>query len=116
MQRERKNIYKPFQQVVSVLLLLLFLSIPVVQAFHHHDKATPSETSDDQEGVSAAVSKCKICEYAAHSQGKEWQVSYPPVLDVPLPKAIVLGIKVYARIYKFTLQGFSNKGPPSSGC
>ncbi|SEW44166.1 hypothetical protein [Chitinophaga arvensicola] len=113
MQKERRYIYKPFQQLLSVLLLLLFLSVPVVQAFHHHHKAATEQTTDDQEDVSTTVNKCPLCEYADHSQGKVLHLSYPPIVVVPLPEPVVLGIRVYARIYKFTLQGFSNKGPPS---
>lgn len=112
MKKRRKEIYTHLRQVVSLLLVALFLSISLLPAFHHHQKITGTAQSDDQDALNVKENKCLICEYYAHSTGKEMYLSYPPMLDVPLPKPIVLGMKVSARIYKFTLSGFSNKGPP----
>lgn len=113
MKKRRKEIYRQLRQGISLLLVLLFLSISLVPAFHHHEKIPRTAQSDDQDALNVKESKCLICGYYAHNAGKEMYLSYPPVLDVPLPQPIVPGMKVAARIYKFTLSGFSNKGPPS---
>jgi hypothetical protein len=112
MKKRGKKIYAHLRQVISLLLVLLFLSISLLPAFHHHPKAAATEQSDDADALHVKENKCLICEYYAHHPGKEMYLSYPPAITIPLPKPIVLGMKVAARIYKFTLSGFSNKGPP----
>lgn len=112
MKPVKKNIRRKWQQVMAYLLLLLSLSTPVAQAFHHHHYVPRDEQTEDQEYLRAAENKCSLCDYYAHNHGKEMYLSYPPVVETPLPPPVTLGTRVYARIYKFTLQGFSNKGPP----
>ncbi|MBS7563888.1 hypothetical protein KHS38_05680 [Mucilaginibacter sp. Bleaf8] len=119
MKEHRNKHISIFSRALACLMVVLFVSISVVQAFHSHTRVVKTEQSDDDgtdEEYVFASDKCKLCDYYAHKHGSELHVSYPPVLTVPMPKAVTLGHRVYAGIYKFTLQGFTNKGPPIISC
>lgn len=98
-------------RVFSGCIALLFFSVWIVQAFHSHNVSSGSTT--DEECVYAADT-CKICDYLAHKENKKFNISPVPVLAVPLSKAVTFLSRSYAGRYKFTLQGFTNKGPPFS--
>lgn len=120
MQSARKPIYKKCYQAGAFLLVLLFLCISVAQIFHSHAKVAALEQvaghdHDGQDQV-AAAEECMICDYLAHQQSKEFYISHPLVLAVPLPDAITLNTNVFVGNYKFSLQGFTNKGPPAFTC
>jgi len=120
MKGTRKHTLNTFYQAGAFLLVMLFLSISVAQIFHSHSKVAAVEHThhhdqDQQDQVSAA-DKCLICDYLAHQQSKEFYISHPLVLNVPLPDAITLNSNVFVGNYKFSLQGFTNKGPPVFSC
>lgn len=120
MQKERKHILRKCYQAGAMLLVMLFLSISVAQILHSHPKvsATPHTHQHDLDGGHqlSAADKCLICDYLAHQQSKEFYISHPLVLNVPLPDAITLNTNVFVGNYKFSLQGFTNKGPPAFSC
>lgn len=99
-------------QVVACLLVMLFLTISVGQLFHSHKTAVKTEQSGAEEGT-YVIEKCHICEFYIHKHGKAFSLSYPPVLSVPVPELINHNTHHYIGNYKFTLQGFTNKGPPA---
>jgi len=120
MRRERTQILRIGYQAGAMLLVMLFLSISVAQIFHSHPKVATLEhlqqhDGNDQDQV-ASADKCLICDYLAHQQSKEFYISHPLVLSVPLPDAITLNTNVFVGNYKFSLQGFTNKGPPALSC
>lgn len=108
---EKNHIQKKCCQVVSFLMVILFISMTVVQAFHTHDSSVNTEQSD-QVDISYAVEKCKICEFYLHKQSETAHSTYPPVLTTPLPTPVKHNTCHYIGNYKFTHQGFTNKGPP----
>ncbi|UYQ91191.1 hypothetical protein MKQ68_13935 [Chitinophaga horti] len=103
--RKTINNRKLYSMVGALLLLALLFSSNIIQVLHTHHPETTTVADADED--------CEVCAYCNNHAGKELLLTHPPILDTPLPAAIVLNGKTYARIYKFTLQGFSNKGPPS---
>ena len=108
---EKKHIQNKCTQVLSFLLVILFISMTVVQAFHVHDRSAKLEQSDTGD-LTYAVEKCKLCDFYLHKQSESFHVLYPPLLVAPLPTVITHHTCYYIGNYKFTLQGFTNKGPP----
>ena len=98
-------------QVVSLLLIILFLSISVIQIFHSHKTVIKTEQSDEEDN-GYVNEKCKICDFFIHKHGKALHLSHPPIISTPLPDPISYNTFSYIGNYKFTLQGFTNKGPP----
>lgn len=108
-KRHIRRIYR----LLSASLVFLFVCIHLLQLLHNHYTFpdSPSGQETEQQCASPAA-LCKICDYTAHLRHES--VDIPPliILQITLPEAIELEGHVVARIYKFTLQGFSNKGPP----
>jgi hypothetical protein len=115
MKRKGGQVFSKCYQLGSFLLIVLFLSISVVQAFHNHDQIVNTEQSDDNDYVSAS-NKCQLCAYSTHKQGKEFYLNYPLIQLLPALKPERLNTNVFVGNYKFTLQGFTNKGPPAVIC
>ena len=103
-------------KLISGLLLLLFAYAHCFQAFHSHKQIPVSADSAEEQQYVSSDQQCKICNYLAHGRHDLVAVTYWLTLLVALPKAVELNSGIYARIYKFTLQGFSNKGPPILFC
>ncbi|WP_207532429.1 hypothetical protein [Desertivirga arenae] len=102
------------QRLVSAMLLLLFLCVHLLEVFHaHHQYALAGNGDKTKQHFEVSIQKCKICDFLTRTRKEPFCVSNSIVLSAPLPKAIELSGPVVAGIYKFTLQGFSNKGPPS---
>ncbi|WP_295121192.1 hypothetical protein [uncultured Chitinophaga sp.] len=110
--KRAETIHTIFRRAGSLLLLVLLFSGTVIQAshFHHQVDVTEQCPGDD---VMNNVDDCFVCDHYTQQAGKELFYAHPPVLDVPLPEPVQQNGRTYARIYKFTLQGFSNKGPPA---
>lgn len=113
MQTRKTHISKVAKQFAGALLAILFLAIPLVQTFHLHDTEDVFSKTDAEQSVASTPEKCLICDYTAEIKGKQILMDYPPVIDIPTSVCIIINTFVYTRIYKFTLQNFSNKGPPS---
>jgi hypothetical protein len=111
--QNRKHITS-LKRVIAILLLLLFCCLHLLQGFHSNSScADTGDGEQNEQQYMSSVEHCKICDYLAHMRHDLFYISHPIVLSVPLPKAIELNGQLFARIYKFTLQGFTNKGPPS---
>lgn len=104
-----KNCY----QVLAQLLVVLMLSIPFTQLIHHHPgESVAYADQGSKTTISKTVSHCDLCDYLKHSHSKDFLISYT-VLNVALPQPIKIRANVIAGNYTFTLQGFTNKGPPA---
>lgn len=112
---KNRNIYqlKVAKKFASALLAILFLTIPFIQTVHSHHASEDLVKTTTEKSVSSAAEKCLICEYTAEIKGKQILMAHPPVINIPTDVCAELNTFVYTRIYKFTLQNFSNKGPPS---
>jgi len=106
----RKEATKKF---AAFLLTILFLTIPLVQTLHSHHANDVFTKTSTEKSISSATEKCLICEYTAEIKGKQILMAHTPVIDIPTNVCATLNTFVYTRIYKFTLQNFSNKGPPA---
>ena len=102
MKRRNTYQYKAAKKFAGALLAILFLTIPFIQTLHSHHADESFVKTTTEKSISSAAEKCLICEYTAEIKGKQILMAHPPVNTF-----------VYTRIYKFTLQNFSNKGPPS---
>ena len=112
---KRGNTYqlKAAKKFAGALLAILFLTIPFVQTLHSHHASEDFVKTTTEKSISSAAEKCLICEYTAEIKGKQILMAHPPVINIPSDVCAELNTFVYTRIYKFTLQNFSNKGPPS---
>ena len=93
--------------------MMLFLSISVIQALHSHNRPVQTEQGTNDEDTVSASDQCQLCDYFTQKQGKQLFLSYAPVLILPIPEPIPYNTKIFIGNYKFTLQGFTNKGPPA---
>jgi hypothetical protein len=100
-------------KAMSVGMAMLLLCITVIQALHHH--ATPTDGNDvcDSREYVYSTNKCAVCDYLSHHQFEEYHLPVVDQILVPVIKPVTLLSRSYAGAYKFTLQGFTNKGPPS---
>lgn len=112
---KRRNTYRKeaTKKFAAFLLTILFLSIPLVQTLHSHHADDFFDKTSTEESISSATEKCLICDYTAEIKGKQILLAHPPVISIPTNICATINTFVYTRIYKFTLQNFSNKGPPA---
>ncbi|MEJ7560012.1 MAG: hypothetical protein WKF66_16990 [Pedobacter sp.] len=117
MKTWNKKIYVKLSQLGSLLLVTLFLSISVIQVLHSHKFNVQSEQSSNSsdETVSEA-SPCPLCDYLTHNHSKELFIAYAAALVLPVSDPITFQPHSFVGNYKFTLQGFTNKGPPAFSC
>ena len=114
MKKGTHNIFEICYQACSYLLVVLMLSIPLVQLFHHHENsAIEFAHQDGKTSFNKSTEKCQLCDYLTQQHGKEFLLPQPTDLNQPLPKAIKIRAYVIAGNYTFKLQGFTNKGPPA---
>ncbi|WP_129714033.1 hypothetical protein [Pedobacter sp. SYP-B3415] len=109
MNRGPKNIRNTSQRTLAVLLLLIFVLLTGIRGLHYHDSVHKPAASE----LSYAVAdSCDVCDFLGHHNFKDFDL--PPALLMPEVPALPSGVPAgsYIGIYKFTLQGFSNKGPP----
>jgi hypothetical protein len=97
--------------MVALLLVVVILGISFGQALHSHKSLTKTEQSGEEDSGSL-TEKCSICEFYLHKHGKELNLSFPPVYNQPVIQPVTFNSQCYIGNYKFTLQGFTNKGPP----
>ncbi|WP_188626399.1 hypothetical protein [Pedobacter quisquiliarum] len=100
------QLYKATSMVLVMLLLLAF----VFPAIHSHHNDAPTTHSEKQ--ITIASKKCPICSFLSHQEHHKYLVptDHPSIQRVSTYTTILTG--VFAGVYKFTLQGFTNKGPP----
>ena len=103
-----------FSRIGAIFLLLIFLSTPMIESFHHHGKAgfkISIDKSSDKKSFSSFEKKCKLCEVIKH------RFSHFYMLEQPLSSLI---LQPYQKMeWHFLLQSSSsfilkcaNKGPP----
>jgi hypothetical protein len=112
-----KNILRKISQLGSLLLVTLFLSISAIPVLHTHKSNVQTEHSanSSDESISEA-NPCQICDYLAHIQNKQLFIVHTAVLVLAVSLPIIFQPHSFVGNYKFTLQGFTNKGPPSFHC
>jgi len=94
-------------------MVLVFLSISVIQAMHSHNRLAQTEQGGNDDDSISASDQCQLCDYFTQKQSKQLFYSYAVVLVLPVPEPISFNTKIFIGNYKFTLQGFTNKGPPA---
>ncbi|RZM22159.1 MAG: hypothetical protein EOO88_30265 [Pedobacter sp.] len=94
------------------LLVILFVAMSFVQTFHGHAKTFHTAQQSDHDQL-AANDKCLVCDFLSHQQGKEFHLPHPVLLVKSISTPVTLNTNVFVGNYKFTLQDFTNKGPPS---
>lgn len=95
------------------MFLLVLLFSHAVQAFHHHCKASHNNTSDHKISFVKGNGNmhCDLCDQIVHQPSFDLAVVNPAISSL-IPEVPVHGGRYYIGFNKFTLQGFSNKGPP----
>lgn len=103
-----------FQRIGSLLLILLFLFVAAAPLLHHHEHCERSEHVNvgSDENIQL-TDKCAVCDYCHHIQGQQILLYYPQLQIIINTNAITLDNRALVSNYKFTLQGFTNKGPPA---
>jgi len=91
------------------MLLLSVFALPMVHA-HHND----APTSHTEKQITAASAKCTICSFLSHHEQQDYLIPTDHSLPQPVRTYTTILPGFFAGIYKFTLQGFTNKGPPLS--
>jgi hypothetical protein len=112
----KKNILKKCHQLGSLLLVTLFLSISVIQALHNHKFSVQSIQSDNSDETVSEANPCQLCDYLSHIQNKQLFIVYAALLILAVSVPISFQPHSFVGNYKFTLQGFTNKGPPAIYC
>ncbi|WP_162618701.1 hypothetical protein [Pedobacter yulinensis] len=82
-----------------------------IQVFHAHNNADRTELSRQQDAT-YLVDKCAVCDLHVHKQEDSLPVACTAVLKAPSASPLSHGRYICIGNYKFTLQGFTNKGPP----
>ena len=101
------------RQTGQVLLALVFLLIAAAPLFHHHGhKPVCQHVSCNNSEKIQLTDKCAVCDYYHHTQGQQIHLAWSQSLPVINPEVIAPDTWVYQGKYKFTLPGFTNKGPP----
>ena len=95
---------------LSMFLVVLFLSISILQLVHVH-KVFAEKENVTADSVSA-VEKCEICDFIIHKQSKHVAAYISQQIIVLSPFKITYNCNSCICNYEFTLQGFTNKGPP----
>lgn len=110
--KEESTYQQYLRSILAVWLAMLFVGNAAFQVFHNHEHAT-SHKHYDHTSVQKLVKSCEACDYLAHHQ-------FVPILTanhfelMPQVKSpSVHAGRYYIGGYKFTLQGFTNKGPPA---
>ncbi len=111
MSSGRKHNTAPIFRLAASLLMLVFFSIPVLQAAHNHSaEASAHHASSGSESV--VYAKCPTCEFLVHQQQKHSFGDQAPVLIHFSQKPAAVYYTLNCKIYPAAIQGFTNKGPP----
>jgi hypothetical protein len=93
-------------------MAMLFLFLTAIQALHQHVITIQKEDVFNGEDFVNVTDKCAVCDYLNHQHNKEFHLPAPVLVTASVTKPVTLLSRSYAGIYKLTLQGFTNKGPP----
>ncbi|SFH19683.1 hypothetical protein SAMN04489864_106176 [Pedobacter insulae] len=117
MKDKEKHTLNALHKLVSYFMVLLFLAFPIVQVVHWHAHASKITTHNDSKLVIDNIAEqCKICDFLAHKQLKEFHMSNSIELVVPIVQPVKTCTNLISGNYTFTLNGFTNKGPPTPLC
>jgi hypothetical protein len=105
--KQKRSVYK----AISILLVVLILSVFAVPVLHANHNEAPTRRSGKE--IVTASKKCLTCSVLSHHQHQKYLISINHPLVVPVRAYIILLQGVFAGVFKLTLPGFSNKGPPS---
>lgn len=101
------------KQGISLLLVLLFSFLSVVQLIHvHQEMGKGSAGQSSQQEQLQLSDKCSVCDYFHHIQVKQLFSGAQLCLAEIYPIVITASSQLNTAKYKITVQGFSNKGPP----
>lgn len=104
------NIWFRISQLVSLAMVVLIFSISIVQTFHaHQDDHHSIKTGTEYTQV---IEKCQICDFLSHQQKNEYLTSCQEILQLPFSFSVDENIGQSENFYKFSIPGFTNKGPP----
>jgi hypothetical protein len=108
-----KSLGRQLQQAGSFLLVCLLLFISAAQVLHTHPDrhCDEHEQCGDKEQLQG-LDKCAVCDYDHHVQGKQIFSHQSLIVVVALPQTRTINTRVLIGNYKFSLQGYTNKGPP----
>lgn len=107
------HIRKKLHQLTALLLLVMFASIFTVQAVHEHHEEDCLTTTFEKE-YNSPSEHCEICMFLAQHQHQDYLLPDQDTFVVPSLPAPEHISNVFIGNYKFTLQGFTNKGPPNA--
>lgn len=93
-------------------MLLLLFNIAVQSLHRHHQKQVTFEHAD-QKVVTSHTAFCVICDHFQYRTPSDIPFLSNIEITPPLPAVPVHGGRYYIGFYKFTLQDFTNKGPPA---
>lgn len=86
----------------------------MVQLLHSHVQTAEIASSiDGKPIIEKPTEQCKLCDFLAHKQLKEFHISNPIELVIPIVQPVKTRTNLIAGNYTFTLNGFTNKGPPA---
>ncbi|MES2650573.1 MAG: hypothetical protein V4663_02480 [Bacteroidota bacterium] len=101
------------KSILAVWLMMLFVGTSFIQIFHHHHQDLPSQTHNNQTSIQKWAKSCEVCDYLAHHHAVPILNAHHFELTPPIKSTATFAGRYYIGCYKFTLQGFTNKGPPS---
>ncbi len=117
MIKKEKNINSRIRQILSYLVMSVFLFTTFIQVLHNHDASQDELVAHTEHPTfSKLVHSCELCDFHHQHEGKILHsVSH---VQIPEPAIIELNKNTgtIAINYSFTLQGFTNKGPPTFSC
>lgn len=99
-------------RLISMALVLLFLSIALLQLVHIHPAPLISKKDSADRDLLSEIKKCEICDFIIHKQSKYISLNILQNAIVLSPITITYNCNACICNYDFTLQGFTNKGPP----
>jgi hypothetical protein len=109
MKSSIKNKISAISRLAASLMVLVFLSIPILQAAHKHGGESSAKHASSETVV---YSKCPTCEFLVHKQQKHSFGGEAPILIHFSQKPAVVYFSLNCKIYPASIQGFTNKGPP----
>ncbi|HMR84903.1 MAG TPA: hypothetical protein PKE30_17275 [Niabella sp.] len=97
----------------AAFFALIMLFNIAVQGFHsHHPKQVTCEHAV-QDTLTSYSAPCTICDHFQYRNHSDIPFLSHIEITPLLPTVPIHGGRYYIGFYKFTLQGFTNKGPPA---
>lgn len=113
MKTGAKHKFKESTQILAYLMILIFASMPIIQLVHSHEQTVEIVSSiDGKPALNTAIEQCKLCDFFVHKQIKDYHIENPTELVIPIVQPIKACTNLISVNYTFTLNGFTNKGPP----